>query len=198
MRPRLPAVFPATIMAAILLLAAPTGRAEDADGDLAVGRQVPLIMKLLAYENNLMNLHRQTIRMGILYLPRDPDSRRTFEQFRREMKRDEHRTIHNRRLVVVPLPVTDANSVGPAVRRASIDVVYVTTGFDADLGSIIATTREEDVLSVTGVPVYVEMGLSVAVVLRGDQPGITLNLEASREEGRDWNAYLLDLCRIIR
>jgi hypothetical protein len=198
MRPSLPAVFTATIGAAILLLAAPTGRAEDADGELAVGRQVPLILKLLAYENNLMNLHRQTIRIGVLYLPHDPDSRRTFEQFRREMKRDEHRTIHNRRLVVVPLPVGDANSVGPALRGASIDVVYVTMGFDAGLGSVIATTREENVLSVTGVPAYVEMGLSVAVVLRGDQPGITLNLEASREEGRDWNAYLLDLCRIIR
>jgi hypothetical protein len=183
---------------AVILLLALCGRAAGAESHLAVGYQVPLVLKLLTYECKLMELRRQTIVMGILYRPADEASTRAFEQFRDEMKHFENRTIHNRKLVLEPLPVVEADSAGPAMRRAHVDVVYVTPGFDADLESIFQATRRGSILSVTGVPAYVEMGLTVAVVRRGDQAGITLNLEASRMEGRDWNASLLQLCRVIR
>jgi hypothetical protein len=184
-------------IAAVLLLALPA-QVAVADSYLAIDYQVPLILKLLTYENTLMSLHEQTIEMGILYRPRDSESKRAFEQFRKEMSLYSDRTIHDRRLILVPLGVAQADSVGTIIRRSGVDVVYVGPGFEGDLGAIKVATRRGKVLSVTGVPAYVEQGLCVAAVRRGDQAGITLNLEASREEGRDWNASLLQLCRIIR
>lgn len=186
----------ATIALTLLLVLA--WQAAWADGYLDVEYQVPLILKLLTYENTLMALHRQTIEMGVVYRPKDPESNRTFQRFRDQMKLYEDRTVHDRRLVLVSIPVAAADSVAAVIRRASVDVVYIGPGFDADLSSIKTTTRSRKILSVTGVPSYVEAGLSVAVVRRGDQAGITLNLDASKEEGRDWNASLLQLCRIIR
>lgn len=183
---------------AALLLLALSGQVAVADSYLAIDYQVPLILKLLTYENTLMALHQQTIELGVLYRPKDKESKQAFEQFRAEMNLYADRTIHDRRLILVPLAVVDADSIGAILRRSKVDAVYVGPGFDADLGAIMTTTRRDKVLSMTGVPAYVELGLCVAVVRRGDQAGITLNLEASREEGRDWNASLLQLCRIIR
>ncbi len=184
-------------IASVLLLAL-LGQAAGAESYLDVEYQVPLVLKLLTYESRLMELQRQTIVMGIIYRPKDDQSRKSFEQFQAEMGHFENRTVRNRRLVVEPLPIAVADSAGPVMRRARVDVVYVTPGFDTDLASIFKATRQERILSVTGVPDYVEKGLAVAVVRRGGQAGITLNLEASREEGRDWNASLLKLCRLVR
>jgi hypothetical protein len=83
------------------------------------------------------------------------------------------------------------------LRRAYATVAYVCELRALDPTSIMHVTRELGILSVTGVPHYVEEGLSVGADLRGNRAQLVINLTAARAEGADLPAQVLKLARIV-
>ena len=172
--------------------------AAHAEFSLPIVVQVPLILKLLTYEQRLMQTQEPVILIGFLFHPKDSESRGCFEQFNAQIESYADRTIHGHRVALVPLVIEDADRLRASLTRTHIDVLYVGPGNAARIKQISEVTRTVGTLTVTGDESYVDDGLSVAVVRRGEQPGITMNLAASRAEGFEWDARLLALCRVIR
>ncbi len=191
---------PALILAATLsILGGMPAECPAAESDLPVSIQVPLIMKILTYERNLMNLHAPTLHMGFLYVPEEEESRACFESFRTELARFAGRTVGGHEILLVPFPVAAGDSLRWPAGEKSPEILYVAPGNEERIHAICRQSRARKVLTVTAVERYVEAGLCAAVVLRGDRrTGVTINLAASREEGRDWVAEFLRLCKIRR
>ncbi len=179
---------------AAMMLSAPAGGA----GLLPVAYQVPLLLKLLTYEINLMNKAEPVIRLAVLIVPDSDRSRLCFEELQSQFEQFSGKTIRGRKVDLIPLSFqgTEALVLPPGLTQ--IDILYVTPGNEDRLEAIARWTREQDALTVTPLEEYVENGLSVGLVSKGAGGGITLNLPASIEEGREWNVNVLQIARVIR
>ncbi|MBD3161921.1 MAG: DUF4154 domain-containing protein [Candidatus Eisenbacteria bacterium] len=165
---------------------------------LPVALQVPLLLKVLTYDVRLMAHVDDTIHIGYLYDPRAEAASDRLAGFRNELAARSGQTLRGRRLELVELPLSDSTSVAETLRPHHLEVVYVATGTDDRIGEITAETRRRGIVSVTAEERFVEAGLAVAVVLRGERVGITINLPASLKEGSDWKTSLLQLARVLR
>lgn len=169
-----------------------------ATGLLPVAYQMPLLLKLVTYELNLMNKSDPVIRFAVLFVPERPESKKCFEEVQ-DMLGGRNRTeIRGRRVDLIPLPIRESEALALPPGLTGVDVIYVTPGNESRVGAIARWTREQDALSVTAVEECVENGLSVGLISKGAGGAITLNLPASLEEGREWNVNVLQIARVIR
>ena len=83
---------------------------------------------------------------------------------------------------------------GPPTDLDSIKVVYV----GKDPGNITAFSQSEKVLSITGVPEFVQQGVTLVVVVESGKPKIHLNLSSTKAEKIDWNPAILEVAELIR
>ena len=91
----------------------------------------------------------------------------------------------------------DRQDLGTELRDHKVAFLYVTPLRAMDLDELIHAARAAGVSTITGVPGYVEEGLSVGVRLQADRPRLMINLEASKLEGADYKAELLKLAQLI-
>jgi iron complex outermembrane receptor protein len=61
----------------------------------------------------------------------------------------------------------------------------------------VDVSRAKKIMTLTGVPDYVELGLSVAIGIKGRKPQITINLPAAKAEGINFSSQLLKLAKVI-
>jgi hypothetical protein len=97
----------------------------------------------------------------------------------------------------VALALVDYADLAAVLQRERIDVLYVTPMRAVDFDTLKATVRASQVITVTGVPEYVERGLAIGVGVKGERPEIVINLDASRAEGAELNAQVLRIARIV-
>jgi len=81
---------------------------------------------------------------------------------------------------------------------ARTDVVYLTPLRSFDVRSISQTGRDLGILTLTGVPEYVELGIAIGLDRERGRPRILVNLEAAIAGGADLSSELLKLARMVR
>jgi hypothetical protein len=98
------------------------------------------------------------------------------------------------RLVSIDIDDTDLAS---ATSRENVDILYITPLRAAEIETITAVSRAEKIMTITGVPDYVELGLAVGIGEEGNKPLIIINLPTAKAEGADFSSKLLKLAKII-
>lgn len=169
-----------------------------ADSALPIAYQIPLLMKLVTYEFNLMGKTEPRIVIGVLYRPEDPGSLQCYQSFETQFKERKDLAIRGHRLELVGIPIRSEDALRLPSGHPDLDILYVAPGNEDRITAISRWTREMKSLSVTSSETSVEQGLSVALVSRGAKEAITINLPASLEEGREWNVNVLQVARVIR
>ena len=101
------------------------------------------------------------------------------------------------RLRVVALDLDHTPNLAAALDHQDVDVLYVSPLPRVDVQQVTSVTRPGRITSLTGVPRYVEDGVSVGLDVEGDRPQIVVNLAASRAEGADFAAQLLKLAHVL-
>lgn len=140
--------------------------------------QTALFLKILSYDKSINN----NIKIGIL----NGDNKSEIEESFKEVSSQK---IGAFSFSVVSIP--DINSI------KNIDVLYVTPDNKSKISQINKITKDLGILTLTGVPEYVENhGLSVAIELKDGKPKILINLNSFKKENRDFSSQLLKLCRI--
>jgi hypothetical protein len=66
-----------------------------------------------------------------------------------------------------------------------------------DMATITARTRRSSTITLTGVPAFVDAGLTVGTDLQGDKPRLLVNLAAATAEGAQFESRLLKLAKIV-
>jgi hypothetical protein len=109
-------------------------------------------------------------------------------EFADEMKKSVGREIGKAKIVSV-----EETSEVPSQKPS---VLYV--GDPAKLEEIIAYTRNNKVLSITGIPDLVAKGVTLGVGVAEGKPKILLNVSASEKEGVVWNPAILKISTLIK
>lgn len=90
----------------------------------------------------------------------------------------------------------DAQDVAPLNQK--FDVVYLATGKVEIAKAVIAFSRANGVLVLTGDPEYVRLGAALGAVLRDQRPKLFVNLEGARAQGSDFDFRLVKLAEVVK
>jgi hypothetical protein len=159
--------------------------------------QVPVLLKVLAFDRRIADARGEKLVVGVLYQSGFRLSSTVKDRVIDALSHAGPIGPANRPLNVVALDADGKEDLEKGLTRLGVNVLYVTPLRAFDLPSLVAVTRRIKALTMTGVPEYVEAGLSVGLDLRQDRPRILVNLRAARAEGADFAAPLLGLATVV-
>ena len=159
--------------------------------------QVPVLLKVLTFDRRIADVRGENLVVGVLYQSGFRLSSTVKDRVMDALSSTGPSGPANRPLKVVAVDADGKESLETALARLGVRVLYVTPMRAFDLESLVAATRRNRTLTLTGVPDYVEAGLSIGLDLRQDRPRILVNLRAARAEGADLAAPLLGLATVV-
>ena len=160
--------------------------------------QVPLLLKILVYDRNFGGREQSAVNIGVVYAPSDPASLRARDELLRALDRVSDKTVKGLPIRYTSLEFTRYADVEAAVLARKISVLYIAPGNSGNLEQLLRLSERNQVMTVTGVPDYVNRGAAVGIGLRQDKPEILINLASARSAGGEFDASLLRIARVIR
>ncbi len=160
--------------------------------------QATILTRMLAYDRALKARAGGSVGIGIVYKTSDKASAQAQGDMLRAFKGLESQTIQGLALTVATRPYKDPADLTSWIATDGIDALYVAPGLAGELESIRAVCREKKVVSMSGVRAFVEQGLAVGVVVKGETPGIVVNMTAAELVGMDLDPKLLQISERIR
>ncbi len=182
------------VLAVARLLARPA-RAED---ELPPERQVPILTRALAYDENLRNRAGDELVVAIMAKTGSKSSEQAAEAIGRAFSGLAGIKVQGLPLKSTRIGYTNAANLTTAIGKEGIDVLYVAPGLEAELAAILEVTKKLHVLSLGGREEHVTKGASLGVFLVSGKPTICVNLAASKAEGAAFGSDLLRLAKVIR
>jgi YfiR/HmsC-like len=182
----LPLVGLALAGLALGAVASPT-MAQDVPVPAAV--QVPLLLKILTFDRHLAAAAEPLV-VGVVFQRRNRASAAIGDEVRVLL------AASARPIRVIVIDLDETGDLRGMLLRESVQVVYIAPLQAVSVSTLTEATRGEGVVSITGVPRYVEQGLAVGLDMSDSRPRIVINLAASRAEGADFSAELLKLARL--
>lgn len=156
---------------------------------MPVETQVPLLLKILAFDRDLAEAADPLV-VAIVFQGRNRVSAAISEDVRGRF------AAAVRPIRVVAIDLDKTGDLAALLVRERVAVLYVAPLQAVSVATLAAATRGKRVVSITGVPRYVEQGLAVGIDLSGERPQIVINLAASRAEGAEFSAQVLKLARL--
>jgi DNA topoisomerase VI subunit B len=92
----------------------------------------------------------------------------------------------------------DETDLASAISKRKVDILYITPVRAVGIDYITAISRAKKIVTLTGVPEYVEAGIAVGIGIKGEKPQIIINLPAAKAEGANFSSELLNLAKIIK
>ena len=158
--------------------------------------QVPLLLKILAFDRALTSTKSDSLVVGVVFQGRNRTSSDIGAEVRGQLTAGGRQSVAGRSIRVVPIDLDATDDISAMLLRDSVRVLYVAPLRAVAISTVAAATRERLVVTFTGIPRYVEQGLSVGIDVNGVRPQIVINLPASRAEGALFSADLLKVARI--
>ena len=179
-----------------LMLACTVGTTPLTAQDAPVAVQIPLLLKVLAFDRAAGNAGREPAAIAVLYQGRNRGS---------VMARDAVidalaliRTREGGEVRCIGIDLDAEPDLAAALVRSGARAVYVTPLRAVEIATVAAASQKASVTTLTGSRRYVEAGLAVGIGLRGDRPRILINLDASRREGAQFSAQLLGMAEVLQ
>lgn len=163
---------------------------------LPSGLQVQIFLKAMTFDRNLKKRSGDRIVVGVLYQKEYRESVVAQERIIASGQSAEAREISSIPLEFIPVELPSQPDLRQILKELDIDVLYIVPLRAVDVGGLLDVTRSMQVVTVTGVPEYVERGVSMGFGVKGEKPLILVNLNASRLEGAEFTAQFLKLTKI--
>lgn len=160
--------------------------------------QVPIFLKALAYDRNLVEKARGDILIGLLFVPDDVESEVAARSVAKLMAAYPTGDIIDLPVFYRMIPYRDSTDLAQIIRDEWVDVLYVAPGVREDLDAVLTVVSGLKVLSMTGVTTYVDHGVSLGVDDHEGHAQIVVNLASAESAGSKFAGSFLSLCRVIR
>jgi len=160
--------------------------------------QAKLFLTALTYDKNIKNREIDQLKIGIVYFPEVPDSKKESLNFSKVLEEFKDKKVGGLSMGKVSVAYLNRDDLKDKISKENINVLYLARGTHALVTEVTKVTQSEKILSFTGVTEYVvECGVSMAVGLKEGKPKIYLNLSSSRAEGADFSAKLLRVAILV-
>ncbi|MBN2371679.1 MAG: YfiR family protein [Vicinamibacteria bacterium] len=187
----------AAMLATSLFALIGTGAAR-AQMAVAADRQVTLLLKILTYDRQLEARAGKELVIGIVSVPRDLGAAKASEEVMDTLYGYREKTVKRLPLQFLGHIYSTPDKLESWIRSKKINVLYVTPGNDGHIDEIVGICQRLKITTTTGVPGYVQKGVSVGIGARQSKPQILINLASSRREGSEFDASLLRIATIIK
>lgn len=169
------------LFAFIIAISFPTISFADDDMSVPVSIQSAFFMKILSYDRSLQS--KSEIKIGILAGKQQDSITSDFNSLA-------GKKIGNSSFSVSKVSFANMDSV---------DVLYVPPGNKDNIDSISKKSQNKSILTITGVPSYVEGGISIGLGLKSNsKPEILVNMGSIKSEKHDISSQLLKLAKIVK
>ena len=158
--------------------------------------QYPLLMKVISADRNLSARSGTELVIGVLYQKSVRESSRAAHALSEWSKKNPITPIAGSTVRLVLLAVDEIAGLELSLTRDSVDLCYIAPLRAASLDSLLSVTRRVGVATCTGVPEYVERGVSIGIGVKADRPQILVNMAAARAEKIELSSQVLQLARI--
>lgn len=164
--------------------------------DATDDRRALAMLRVVAYDNNLIKRAGDTVTVIILYPASEAgaaDSSRWTTAFSNASKLK----INGKTVVVGAIRFENARNLDRNLRDRRVAALLVCPGLTAKVPEVAALTRAHKVLSITTVEAEVASGLSVGLVPGKTRDELVVNVTAATAEGVKFDAGLLQLARTV-
>jgi hypothetical protein len=172
--------------------------AQAPSGELPPDRQVPILTRALAYDDNLKARAGDELVVAVLAKPGNSLSDQAAEGVHRAFKGLAGIKVQGLPLRAIRLNFTGGAHLVTAIQSQGIDALYLSPGLETDLGTILEVSKQQHVLSLGSRPDHINKGVSLGVFLIAAKPTICVNLGASKAEGAAFGSDLLRLAKVVR
>lgn len=159
--------------------------------EVPVSIQVPLFLKVMTFDRQRNQQMDVELVVGIAFQSAFRASVGARDDAIRALGAISDRKI---RIVLIDVDRADLNDV---LQEQHVSILYVAPLRAYDVATLAASASTLRVMTVTGVPHYVELGLAVGARLQNDRPQLLVNLAAARLCGADFTSELLKLVRLV-
>jgi hypothetical protein len=160
--------------------------------------QYRLFVKILKYDKNLMAKTDTALVIGILFQSGFRSSYLAKEDFLKAMTESPDKLLDNRPIKYAVIDLDKETNLEESFSRFKVNILYLTPFRAFDLDPLLAIAQAHKLLTLTGVPEYVDKGVAVGLGLKGNKPEIIIHLPAAKAEGAEFSSNLLKLARIVR
>lgn len=161
-------------------------------------RQALILMRSLAYDENLSGRARGSVDLRVLYRRGHPASEQMAARMAHAFATLATASVAGLPIGVTSLAYAGAEPLRKTVETEGIDAFYVCEGLDGEIPAIARIARKSKVITLGSSTEQVHAGLSLGVLHSEGKPVILLNLPASRREGVLFTADLLRLAKVLR
>jgi hypothetical protein len=168
------------------------------DKEVPLNLQVKNLFTALEYDKNFSTRMEDTLIIGILYFPEEPNSRREALELYKVLKAYKSEPLVNLQMSAFLFSCGSISSLESIISIDKIDLLYISSGRKNIIRNMTKVTQSKKVFSFTSHPEYVsECGVSMAVGYKDHNPKIYLNLSSAKAEGADFNAKFLRIANIV-
>lgn len=159
--------------------------------------QAAIFSRVLAFDRALKDRVGKTVTIGILFAGSSESSKQSRTRMQRAFL-DVQRDIQDLPVRVASHDYHDTSRLAAWIDSNEIDLLYVTDGLETGLDDIKAVAYDKRVATLTPVRGYVEKGLAIGVVAKGNRPQLVVNLPAAKAAGMDLDPKAMQLAEVIR
>ena len=164
--------------------------------EVPVNVQYPIFLKILSFDRALSERVDGAIVLGIVFQGKNRESLNAKNKFVNSIKNSSIKNINKIpiRHVEIDIEKVDLNK---SVTENKVNILYMTPLRAVNAESVYSFSRTKKIVTLTGVPKYVESGFAVGLELKKGKPSILINLLAAKAEGIDFSSRLLKLARVL-
>jgi hypothetical protein len=163
-----------------------------------VGVQFPLLMKVLSFDRSLGTRVGNEVVIGVIYQKSFRISLNAMNDLLSALEDSPIEQVEGIPIRCVPIAINVEGDLAEALSKSGANVVYITPLRSVRIETITSVCQSKRILTLTGVPDYIELGLALGVGTKGEKPLIIINLAAAKAVGADFNAQLLHLAKVIK
>ncbi|MBI4809879.1 MAG: hypothetical protein HY800_00195 [Ignavibacteriales bacterium] len=135
--------------------------------------QVPLFTKILSFDRNLKTRVGNEIVLGIVYQKNFRTSFDVQDQIITTITKIPIREIDGISLRCIAIEMKENIDLTDIITKNKVDILYITPMRTLDFEKISAISRANQILTISGVPDYIDEGFAVGIGSKGDNPMIS-------------------------
>jgi|WetSurMetagenome_2_1015567.scaffolds.fasta_scaffold247413_2 hypothetical protein len=185
-----------TLLGFALLASGPAGHSQDMP--VPVDVQFSILSKILAFDRTLVRKGKTEVVVGILFQNRFRPSVIAKDQFLAAQEGSAAVTVDGMPIRCLAINIDDGDGPLESAPFTDLDALYVAPLRAVSLDAVTALSRAEGIVTLTGVPEYLEQGLAIAIGAKEERPVIIINLPAARGEGAEFSSQLMRVARVVQ
>jgi hypothetical protein len=160
--------------------------------------QASILTRMLAYDRTLKSRAGTSVGIGIVFKANDKESAQSQQEMVAAFKAVEPQTIAGLPMTVSAQPYKDAEDLAAWIGKEGLDVLYVAPGLGSGVEAIRNICQQKKIVSMSPVRAFVEQGLAIGLVLKGESPRIVVNRAVAEASGMELDSKLLYISDLIR